>query len=89
MNFQNSESSLCLSLCYALASKWITVDIPVKVCTWELLGWFPIFYYCAITAFKLSKIKSTSFKLVFWLFSEVISQHFEGILGRVKLNSLV
>jgi len=75
-----------ISLCYALASKWIEVGIPVKVCTWELVGGFPIFYYCAITAFRLSKIKSIYFKLFFYLFSQAISQYFEGILGRLELS---
>lgn len=56
---------LYVSVCYTLASKWITVDIPVKVCTWELVGWFPIFYYCAITAFRLSKIKKYLFQISF------------------------
>lgn len=73
-------------VCYTLASKWTKVDIPVKICTWELLGSLPTFYYCAITAFSLPKIKSTYFRLFFCLFSQVVSQHFEGILGRVMLN---
>lgn len=49
-----------MSLYYTLASKWIIVDIPVEVCTWELVGSFPIFYYCAvIVQFRLPKLKST------------------------------
>lgn len=82
MSFQNSESSLSAMLWLPSGLKWIFLYECV-LGNW--LAVFQIFYYCAITAFKLSKIKSTYFKLFLCLFSQEISHHFEGI-ERVKLN---